>query len=67
MISRVEKAVLELETALQKYSRICDPMDLEEVSNQVDESINEATNFITTVTSICNDREGYTPGLSGLE
>ena len=62
MIPRVEKAILELESALQKYSQIADPMDLDEVTDQVDDVIEEATNFITMVTSLYNDNEGYAPG-----
>ena len=36
VIPKVEKAVLKLEMDLQKYSWICDPMDLDKVSDQVD-------------------------------
>ena len=56
VIPRVEKGVLELETTLQKYSRISDPMELDKVTDQVDEAIEEAINFITTVTSMYNER-----------
>ena len=49
VIPRVEKAILELESALQKYSRIANPMDLDEVTDQVDPVIEEASNFISIV------------------
>ena len=67
VIPREEKAMLELESALQKYSQIADPMDFGVVTDQVDPVIEEASNFITTVTSLYDDNEGYALGLSGLE
>ena len=47
--------------------RICDPADLDKVSDQVAKAIEDATNFVTKVTSVYNDNKGYAPGLSGLE
>ena len=67
MIPRVEKAILELKSTLQKYSRDADPVDLDDVTDQVDPVIEEASNFISSVTFLYDDKKGYAPGLSGLE
>ena len=37
------------------------------LSYRVDPTIEEASNFITTVTSLYDDNEGYAPTLRGLE
>ena len=67
VIPRVEKMVHEIDSDLQKYSRVADIVELDEVTNQVDPIIEEASNFITTVTSLYDDNEGYAPTLRGLE
>ena len=62
VIPRVEKMVHDIESDLQKYSRVADV-----VTDQVDPIIEEASNFVATVTSLCDDNEGYAPTLSRLE
>ena len=54
--------VLELKTTLQNYSQICDSAELDEVSDQVNEAIENTTIFLTTVTSMYNDNEGNARG-----
>lgn len=67
VIPRVEKTVHEIESDLQKYSWIADPAELGELMGQVDPIVEEASNFIATVTSLYDENEGYAPTLSGLE
>ena len=62
----MEKAVHEIESDLQKYSRVADTAKLDELTDQVDSIIEEASNFISTVTSLYDDNEGYAPTLGGL-
>ena len=57
-IPRVEKATMELESMLQKYSRTCDAVEVEEMSDIVFRAIEEASQFVKTETSIYNDNEG---------
>ena len=57
-IPRVEKMVQDIESDLQKYSRLAD---------QVDPIVKEVSNFVATITSLYDDNEGYAPTLSGLE
>ena len=67
VIPRVEKMVHDIESDHQKYSRVADIVELDEVTNQVDPIIEEASNFVATVTSLYDDNEGYAPTLSWLE
>lgn len=45
---------------MQKYSWICNPTELDEVSDQVDRAIDKATTFVT-VTSMYNNNKVYAP------
>ena len=67
VIPRVEKMVHDIESDLQKYSRVANLMELEEVFDQVDPIVEEASNFVATITSLYDDNEGYAPTLSRLE
>ena len=51
-IPRVEKMVQDIESDLQKYSRVADLMVLDEVIDQVDPAVKEASNFVATITSL---------------
>ena len=42
-VPKVEKSVRELEPTLQQYAKICDPNELDDLSDQVDAAIEEAT------------------------
>ena len=64
---RVEKVIMEFETTLQKFSRTCDDTELDLMTAMADEIIEKATKFVTQVTRLYNDNEGYTPVLTGLE
>ena len=66
-VPKVEKAVCELENTLQQYSRICDPIDLDDLSDQVDAATEEATKFVDSIAVLYDKNKGYAPGLSGLE
>ena len=66
-VPKVEKAVRELENTLQQYSRICDPINLDDLSDQVDAATEEATKFVDNIAALYNKNEGYAPGLSGHE
>ena len=66
-VPRLEKAIMELETTLQKFSRTCDDAELDLMTATVDEIIEGATKFVTQVTRLYNDNEGYAPGLMGQE
>ena len=46
----MEKAIKDLDTTLQKYSRTCDHVETEEMSDIMVNAIEEATSFIRTVT-----------------
>ena len=61
-IPRFEKAIMELEGTLQKYSRTCNADEVEEMSDIMYNAIKEATLFVRTVTSMYN--KGYASGLS---
>ena len=66
-VPRVEKVVRELESTLRQYPRICDPTELDDVSDQVDAAIKEATKFVDNIAALYDKNEGYAPGLSGHE
>ena len=66
-VPRVEKAIIELESSLQKFSRTCDDAELDLMTATVYEIIEEATRFVTQVTRLYNENKGYAPGLTGLE
>ena len=54
-VPKVEKAVRELENTLQQYSRICDPIDLADLSDQVDAATEEATKFIDNIAALYDE------------
>lgn len=61
MIPRVEKASMEMESILQKYSRDCDAAEVEEMSYIVYTTIDEATSFVRNVNLMYNENECYAP------
>ena len=63
-VPKVEKAVRELENTLQQYSRIYEPIDLDDLSDQVDTATEEATKFVDNIVALYDENEGYAPGLS---
>ena len=63
----MEKAISELESTLQKLASMCDDEELDLNTATVDSIIQEAGDFITQVTQLYNENEGYAPGLTGLE
>ena len=66
-VPRVEHAISELESTLQKLAAMCDDEELDLNTATVDSIIQEAGDFITQVTRLYNENEGYAPGLTGLE
>ena len=66
-IPKVEKAIRELESTLQKLATMCDDEELDANTVTVVSIIQEASQFITQVTRLYNENKGYAPGLTGLE
>ena len=66
-VPRVEKAISSLESTLQKLATQCEDEELDQDTATVDAIIREAGEFITQVTRLYNENEGYAPGLTGLE
>ena len=66
IVPRVEKAIMELESTLQRISITCDDEELDVNTAMVDGIIAEASQFVTQVTRLYNKNEGYAPGLTGL-
>ena len=54
-VPQVEKAIMELQTTLQKFSRTCNDAELDQMTATVDEIIEEATKFVTQVTCLSNE------------
>ena len=67
MVPKVEKALRDLENTLQQYSRLCNPDDLDDLSEQVKAATEEATRFMDSIGILYDENEGYAPGLSGHE
>ena len=67
IVPRVEKAIMELESTLQRLATICDDEELDMNTATVDSIIAEASQFITQVTRLYNENQGNAPGLTGLE
>ena len=40
---------------------VADLVELDEVTDQVDPIVEEASNFVATITSLYDDNEGYAP------
>ena len=57
-VPRVEKAISELESTLQKLALMCDVEELDTNTATVDSIIQEAGHFITQVTRLYNENEG---------
>lgn len=57
---------MELENMLQNYSRTCDTVEVEDMRDMVYSTIDEATQFVKTVSLMYNHIESYIPNLSGL-
>ena len=66
-VPKVEKAVRKLENTLQQYSRLADPDDLDDLTEQVEAATKEAMRFMDIIGVLYNENEGYAPGLSGHE
>ena len=66
-VPRVEKAISELKSTLQKLATMCDDEELDANTITVDSIIQKASQFMTQVTRLYNENEGYAPGLTGLE
>ena len=66
-IPKVEESVRELESILRQYAKICDPDELDDLSDQVESTIEKATMFVENIASLYDEDEGYAPGLSGHE
>ena len=58
-VPRVEKAISDLESTLQKLAAMCDDEELDQDTDTVDSIIQEAGDFITQVTRLYNKNEGY--------
>ena len=63
----MEKAICELENTLQQYSRLADPNDFDDLTEQVEAATEEATRFVDAIGVLYDENEGYAPGLSGHE
>ena len=66
-IPKVKKSVRELESTLRQYAKICDPDELNHLSDQVESAIEKATSFVENIASLYDEHEGYAPGQSGHE
>ena len=66
-VPKVEKSVRELESTLRQYAKICDPDELDDLSDQVESTIEKATTFVENIVSLYEEHEGYAPGLSDHE
>ena len=64
-VPRVEKAISDLESTLQKLAAMCDDKELDLNTATVDSIIQEAGDFITQVTHLYNENEGYAPDSLG--
>ena len=51
-VPKVEKSVRELESTLRQYAKICDPDELDDLSDQVETAIEKATTFVENIASI---------------
>ena len=67
MVPRVEKAISELEHAVQKMALVCDDEEMDEISITTDAAIREASQFIRRTAQAYQENEGYAPTLTGLE
>ena len=66
-VPRVEKAISELKSTLQKLATMCDDEELDTNTATLDSIILEASQFITQVTRLYYENKGYAPGLTGLD
>ena len=64
-VPKVEKSVRELESTLCQYAKICNPDELDDLSDQVETAIKKATTFVERIACLYDEHKGYAPGLSG--
>ena len=57
-VPKVEKAVRKLENILQHYSRLADPDDLDDLTEQVEAATEEATRFVDIIGVLYDKNEG---------
>ena len=61
IVPRVEKAIMELESTLQRLAATCDDEELDMNTATVDSIIAEVSQFVTQVTKLNNENKGYAP------
>ena len=56
-VPKVEKSVRELESTLRQYEKICDLVELDGLSDQVESAIEKATLFKENIASLYDEHE----------